>query len=70
MSQESDNVTRWTHQAEDRKSVGFVDMCDTFDYDHYPVFYGGPDDDYKTAAEVVAAKDGKNMQRAYGTYEV
>lgn len=70
MSTQSENVKEWTQEAKERKSKGFVDMCDTFDYDHYPVFFGGPEDEYKTAAEVLKVLDGQNMQKSYGSYNV
>lgn len=44
MSRQSENVTRWVKQAKGQNSKGFVDMCDMYDYDHYPVFFGGPQD--------------------------
>lgn len=65
-----DNVKLWTEYAKREGSKGFVDMCDTFDYDHYPVFFGGPNDDYKTAEEILAEKHGKNMQRSFGVFNV
>ena len=67
---QSENVKEWTLEAKRRKSKGFVDMCDTYDFDHYPVFFGGPKDPYKTPEEILSAMNGKNMQRYYGTFRV
>jgi hypothetical protein len=49
-------------EAKKRKSKGFAVVCDRFDFDHYPVFYGGPKDDYKTKSAVEKKYDGPNMQ--------
>lgn len=70
MSAQSENVKEWTKEAKKQRSKGFVDMCDTFDYEHYPVFFGGPKDDFKTGEAVVKAKNGQNMQRSYGIFKV
>lgn len=70
MNTQSGNVKEWKEKALRQGSKGFVDMCDTFDYDHYPIFFGGPDDSYRTGEDVLKAKNGKNMQRSFGIFYV
>jgi len=70
METQGSNVKEWMERAKGRGSIGFVDMCDTFSYDHYPVFFGGPSDDYETASHVEAKLDGKDMQKSYGVFTV
>jgi hypothetical protein len=67
---QNENVAAWFKTAKKQKSKGVVDMCDTWDYTHYAVFFGGPDDQYKTAEEILAAKNGKNMQSSFGVFQV
>ena len=64
-SLQSRNVQTWIPEAERRGATHLLDVCDTFDYEHYPV-YVMPDDDLK---EKVSHYN-ENMQSVYGTYEV
>lgn len=65
-----ENIKIWTESAKKQKSKGFVDMCDTYDFEHYPVYFGGKRDKYRTSGEVLKDLDGKNMQRSYGVFNV
>lgn len=69
MENQSENVKKWVKEAKKRKSKGFVDICDTFSYEHYPVYFGGPKDDYKYPSQVLRKYDGRNMQRSYGVFD-
>lgn len=70
MSPQQKNIAEWLAEGKSQKSIGFFDICDTFDFDHYPVYYGGPADEYKTADEVRAVYNTKPMQKIYGVFKV
>jgi hypothetical protein len=70
MITQSENIKEWTKEAKARKSKGFVDMCDTFNWENYPIYFGSKEDKYKTSDEVLKAVDGKNMQKSYGVFTV
>ena len=64
-SLQSTNVQTWMPEAERRGATHLLDVCDGWDYEHYPV-YVMPEDDLK---EKVAHYN-EDMQSVYGTYEV
>lgn len=65
MSPEQQNVERWRKEAVEKGATHFLDVLDSFDYTHYPV-YVMPDEDLNE----VKAKFNENMQSVYGTYKI
>lgn len=59
MAASREDVDRWIGEAKKRGATHIVSVCDTFDYDDYPV-YVMPDENVN---EVKMKYDGVNMQR-------
>ena len=68
MSEMTDNQKRWKKQALNEKGniTHVLDVCDSWDYSHYPVFVK----DTESVSEVQDKYNGKDMQSVYGTYEI
>lgn len=60
------NAERWVNEAREKGATHVLDICDSWDYDHYPVFVM-PDE---SVNEVKDKYNGKDMQSVYSTYEV
>ena len=65
MTPENQNLARWLPEAERLGATHVLDICDTWDYSHYPV-YVMPEDNL----EEKRANYSGNMQSVYGTYIV
>jgi hypothetical protein len=57
-------------RAKQHKSKYVIDVCDTWDFDHYPVLIEGPKDEYKKPADAIKHFHGKNMQQVYGLRKI
>ena len=66
MSEMQTNYERWMKQAKEVGATHFLDVCDTWDYDHYPVYVMPGEDVDKKKEEY----DSKSMQSVYATYKV
>ncbi len=66
MSEMSNNMKRWLKEAEEKGAVYVLDVCDTFDYDHYPIYVM----DEINLEAIVNEFNGRDMQQVYGTYRV
>lgn len=66
MSEMSNNMKRWVAEAKEKGAVYVLDVCDSFDYDHYPIYIMSED----KLQETVNEYNGKDMQSVYGTYKV
>jgi len=66
MSIENSNIKRWLKEAKEQGATHFLDICDTFDYEHYPVYISKEED----VNEISSKYNSKDMQQVYGTYEV
>ena len=65
-SSQSNNIKSWMVEAQKRGATHFLDVCDTFDYSHYPVYVMPEDSLQEVKKEYTFAE----MQSIYGTYEV
>lgn len=59
MAATAEDVNRWKQKAIIKGSRYLVSVCDTFDYDDYPVYCK----DEEELEEAKAKYDGSNMQR-------
>ncbi len=59
MAATREDVDRWIETAKSNKSMYILSVCDTFDYDDYPVYCK----DKKELIEEYSDHHGKNMQR-------
>lgn len=66
MNKENPTTKRWLETAREQKATHIIDVCDTFNYDHYPVYVL----EGESLDEKRAEYDGKEMQSVYGTLEV
>ena len=64
MAASRDDISRWFDAGKSKGATHMLVVCDTFDYDDYPV-YVGPDEDVH---EIVKAKTGGNMQQLMEVY--
>ena len=53
------DIDRWIETAKEKGSRFIISVCDTFDYDDYPVYCENTEELMEKHAEV----NGKNMQR-------
>lgn len=60
-----EDIRRWLENAPEGTHHMLV-VCDTFDYDDYPVYVKGDEDVHKAAAK----NDGQNMQRLMEVYSL
>lgn len=58
MAATREDVDRWIQTAKENGSKFIISVCDTYDYDDYPVYCK----DEKELAEQHAEHNGKNMQ--------
>ena len=65
MTPQDSNLSRWLPEAERLGATHVLDVCDGWDYSHYPV-YIMPDEDL----DKKKAHYSGNMQSVYGTYSV
>lgn len=61
-----DDIRRWLQRGKDEGATHVIVMCDTFDYDDYPVNVM-PNQD---AREIVNERDGKNMAKLVEVYNL
>lgn len=66
MSDMSNNMKRWVAEAKEKGATHVLDVCDSFDYEHYPV-YVMPNE---KVSEVASKYNAKDMQSVYGTYNI
>ena len=52
-------VDQWIETARENGNTHIVVMCDTFDYDNYPIYVNSQEE----ADKAVKDKSGKNMQQ-------
>ena len=65
MSTSADTIRRWLANAPADTAYMFV-MCDTFDYDDYPVYI----DEKANVSDEIKARDGINMQKLMEVYDL
>ena len=65
-SEQTKNENRWVTEGRNKGATHVLDVCDTFDHSHYPV-YVMPEDDLQ---EVKKKYTYAEMQVIYGTYEI
>lgn len=61
-----DQIREWLEQGQDLKATHVIVVCDTFDYEDYPVYVKPGQDVRKIAAE----HDGPNMQKVMEVYNL
>ncbi len=66
MSPQQQNESRWVQEGRKKGATHVLDVCDTFDHSHYPV-YIMPGDNLQ---EVRSKYNGQNMQQVYSTTEI
>lgn len=66
MSPMEENHKRWLEEAKRIGAVYILDVCDTFEWDNYPVYVMKGDDLEKSKLE----HNGKNMQQIDAVVEV
>jgi hypothetical protein len=59
-------IRQWFIRGVEQKATHMIIVCDTFDYDDYPV-YVKPD---QNSREVAEEYDGKNMQSIMEVYDL
>ena len=60
------DIKGWLKRGQEKGATHVIVVCDTFDYDDYPV-YVMPDENVR---EVKSRFDGKNMQRIMEVYNL
>ena len=65
MSNESENNKRWIKEAKKENAKYILDVLDSFDYSHYPVYVKEDE-----ILEVVKQRYSSNMQSVYSVIEV
>ena len=60
------DVDRWIATAKENGDKYIISVCDTFDWDDYPVYCRNK----KELAEAVSEYDGRNMQRINEVIEI
>lgn len=63
----SADISRWFDEGVDKKATHMIVVCDTFDWEDYPV-YVMPGQDAKAVADKYASGD--NMQRLMEVYDL
>lgn len=66
MAASYEDVERWKETAREKGATHIISVCDTFDYDDYPV-YVMPNEDVNERA---AKYNGANMQRINEIIEI
>jgi len=66
MAATKEDIQRWIEEAKEENATHMIVVCDTYDYDDYPVNVL-PGDDLK---EKVAEYNGKNMQKIMEVYDL
>jgi hypothetical protein len=61
-----EEIKEWFEQGVKQGASHMIVMCDTFDWDDYPVYVTPPVDARKT----VEAKNGNNMQKVMEVYNL
>ena len=59
-----EEIRNWLERGKKEKATHMLVVCDTFDYDDYPVYVSKREDVRKVYME----RDGKNMQRVMEVY--
>jgi hypothetical protein len=60
------DIRRWLNEGREKQATHMLVVCDTFDYDDYPV-YVSTDEDVQKAYR---SRDGKNMQKVMEVYNL
>ena len=66
MSTEKSDILRWLEEGKGEGASHMIVVCDTWDYDDFPVFVK-PKEDVK---KVVEQHSGKNMERVMEVYNL
>ena len=66
MATSMQDILGWIERGKEAKATHLIVVCDTFDYDDYPVFVKPGQD----AREVFEHYHGKNMQRVMEVYNL
>lgn len=66
MAATKNEIREWFLRGIEQKATHLIVVCDTFDYDDYPVFVG-KDENVK---EIESEYDGKNMQSIMEVYNL
>lgn len=66
MGTSREDIRGWFRAGVQQGATHMIVMCDTFDYDDYPVFVK-PDQDVR---EIVKERNGKNMQELMEVYDL
>lgn len=66
MSTTREDIRTWFKEGVAKGATHVVVVCDTFDYEDYPIFVMPADDVVKTASE----HDGPNMQKVMEVYDL
>lgn len=60
------DIKEWFERGIEEKATHMIVVCDTFDYDDYPVFVSADQD----AHTIVSEYNGKNMQSVMEVYNL
>lgn len=67
MSTTVDTIARWFQAGVEKKATHMIVVCDTFDYDDYPVYVHADED----ALDMVEKRfSGQNMQKVMEVYDL
>ena len=66
MGTSKEDIKRWLKQGKKEKATHVIVVCDTFDYEDYPVYVMKNEDVHKVYDE----HNGKNMQRVMEVYNL
>jgi len=61
-----DNHKNWMKEAKEKKATHFLDIIDTFNYEHYPIYIFEND----VLQDKIDEYNNKDMQRVYEIVEV
>lgn len=66
MAATKEDIVRWFDTGKEKKATHLIVVCDTYDWDDYPVYVEKGQDVY----EVAAKYQGKNMQKIMEVYNL
>lgn len=66
MAATKEDITRWFKEGKRQKATHMIVVCDTFDYDDYPVYVKKTEDVH----EICKKYNGQNMQRIMEVYKL
>lgn len=61
-----EDITRWFHEGQEQGATHIIVVCDTFDWEDYPVYVASDED----VREKKAEHDGKDMQKVMEVYSL